>query len=185
MGVPLTMAELLVADLVVAAGLLLLDNLAERERPQRLRQDDELPGPDGHLSSARPEQRAGHAYEVSQIQIVEQAEDFLADLVSLQVDLNASAGVGQVKEGCLAVRAQGNDTPRYAPRNLRSVVVEDFEQRGGVVVYAPPRRIWIDAALLERGQLRVPRGLGIRLAHGTTAPGTPTALRRSAGGTLP
>src|SRR5688572_16580645 len=71
-----------------------------------------------------------------------------------------------MQEGSLAVRANRDHAAGDPRRDRLAVVTEGLQQGGGTVIDPPARRIRIDAALFQGGQLLAPDGLRIRLdAH--------------------
>src|SRR6266498_94067 len=81
-------------------------------RTQRLGQDDEAVEFDGNLAGLGGEHRAGHADEIAQVQLREEAVWFLAEDVLLGIELEAPALVLDVDEHTLAHIAVGGNAPR-------------------------------------------------------------------------
>jgi hypothetical protein len=160
-GVALAVALLRIGEAGVADELpvhhLLL---AERQRPQRLREELHRFGANRDLARARPEERSADADDVADVEQVEQREAVVAEHVAPEIQLEAALLVGEVSERRLAVPALRDEPPRDA--HGRSLLVpraiaeggERLRRRVRAVEGVGERR---DAARLERRQLLAPR----------------------------
>src|SRR5688500_11809120 len=109
-GVPLAVALLGVAESRMTDDLAVDDLLlAERQRSQRFRQQAHIVHTHRRLARARPEERAGDADDVAEIDVLEE-RIAVAEVVPPEVELDASALVPEVGEGRLAVPAQRDET---------------------------------------------------------------------------
>ena len=116
-GVPLAVPLLRIRESRVANRYAIHDFLfPERQRPQRLRQQLHLGRPHRDFAGASAEQRASDSDHVADVEQVERRIRLVAQLVFLEVELNAAAVVGQVREGRLAVRTPGHDAAGNAHR---------------------------------------------------------------------
>src|SRR5665647_1937473 len=99
---------------------LAIDNLflSERQRPQRFREKLEALRPDSRLACTRAKQRAGHADDVAEIEMIEHAEFLVAELILSEVQLNAPGGISKMREHRLPVRAPRDDSASHC--DLRS-----------------------------------------------------------------
>src|SRR5256885_5439345 len=155
-GVALAGPQLGVRQLAVPHPARVL--FAERQRPQRLRQQRQPLDPHGDLPRLGAEQGPLHPDHVPQ---VEQLHDLIllgAEGVDLEVDLDPAAGVLQMPEGRLAHRAQQHEPPRQ-PVHRRVALAESLERRAGGAGALEPVREPRHAAPNQLGELFAARGL--------------------------
>ena len=152
-GVALAVAHLGVLQSTVGDGTLVgLLHLAAGQRAEGLGQDGHRHRPDGHLTGARPEERAGHPDVIVQVEEHDQVILARQELL-FQVELDAAARVFEMGEGGLALRTQGHQPP--GERDHRSVVthlvVVGVHRLAGSVGAVEPVGKGIDAHRLEAG----------------------------------
>src|SRR3954463_7981843 len=88
--------------------------LAEWKWPKGLREQVHLGRADGDFARARAKQGARHANHIADIEQVEQAIRLVAELILLEIQLDASALVGGGGEGRLPMRPPRDDAPSDA-----------------------------------------------------------------------
>ncbi len=123
----LAVGERRVADHLSINGLF----FPERERPQRLREHLGTLHANRHLTRARPEQRPADANDIAEVEALEQRILIVAEQVLLEVELDASARVGQVRECRLPVRAPRDEPARDTHRRPLLGVAKKLLHFGG------------------------------------------------------
>src|SRR6185436_20081093 len=88
--------------------------LTEWQRPERLGEHLDLFHADRDLTRPRTEQWTGYADHVANVEEVERGEEFFAELILPEVQLNPAALVAQVREDRFAMRAPSHDATGHA-----------------------------------------------------------------------
>src|SRR5436190_2103950 len=104
--IPLARALLLVGESRVSHQLS-VDHffLPEWERPKRLREHFDLRYANRHLARSRAKQRPLDAEDVTEIGMLREPEDVVAEHVALEVELYAAGGIGEMSKCCLSGRS--------------------------------------------------------------------------------
>src|SRR6185437_460866 len=151
--------------------------LAERQWSERLGEQLDLRHPHRHFARAGPKERAARANHIADVEQIEQRVPFVAELVLLEVELDAAAVVGNMGECGLAVGAPGHDAAGHA-HGLALVVHPLWQQRHRIcramrAVESITERL--DTARFERLELLSPSALYevqvLVRAHAAALPG--------------
>ncbi len=114
---------------------------------------------DGELAGARAEEAACDAQEVAQVQVAQAVVGLLAQGIPSQVGLELAGAVTKVKEGRATHVAHGRNATRHPHLGRRFggagflPGLESLQRRGGGVSAPVARRVGVDAALAQAGQL--------------------------------
>jgi hypothetical protein len=128
-----------------------------RQGFQRLGQYFEGQDGNGHLAGLGAKERAGHAYDVAQVEPRHALVNGFAQLVDLEIDLDFAGGVLNVGKRALAEAAQRHDPTGHADDRLR--LGERIELRqyiGSCVADIEGIGIGIEACFAPPGQLLEP-----------------------------
>src|SRR5690606_2976839 len=166
-GVALAVALLDVGEPVMDAALTRLGVhllLAERQRPDRLREQLEVAHLHRHLAHARPEDAPLDTNPVADVEEVEKGEA-VAQVPAAEVELDATLAVREVREQRLAVRAQRDQPSAQADRTALPGLVQlparlgSLEHRAGrccAVGNVVAVGVWLDAGFTQGLELLQP-----------------------------